>query len=294
MSVSAAAAAAEPVRTGRLRRTASGLSGLGALGTGALVICVVLALLAIIAPLIAPHDPNAVALSQAYGGSSSAHPLGTDSNGRDLLSRLIIGSRTSLLGPLIVTLMAAVIGAVLALVCAWFGGWVDAAISRVLDVLFSFPGLLLAVVAVAVFGHGLPAAVIALGISYVPYHARVTRSAAIRERSMPYVAALHVQGFSGLRICVRNILPNVFPLIVAHATVAFGYAMIDLAAISFLGLGVQPPTADWGSMVSTGEPGILSGHPQESLYAGICIVVAVAAFNVLGERMSDRQQGTAR
>jgi peptide/nickel transport system permease protein len=294
MSVSAAAAAAEPVRAGRLRRTAKGLTGLGGLGTAALIICVLLALLAIVAPLIAPHDPNTVALSQAYGGGSSAHPLGTDSNGRDLLSRLIIGSRTSLLGPLIVTLMAATIGAVLALVCAWFGGWPDAAISRVLDVLFAFPGLLLAVVAVAVFGRGLPAAVIALGIAYIPYHARVTRSAALRERSMPYVSALHVQGFSGLRICTRNILPNVFPLIVAHATVAFGYAMIDLAAISFLGLGVQPPTADWGSMVSTGEPGILSGHPQESLYAGICIVIAVAAFNVLGERMSDRQQGTAR
>jgi peptide/nickel transport system permease protein len=294
MSVSAAAAAAEPVRPGRLRRTAKGLSGLGALGNAALLVCVLLALLAVVAPLIAPHDPNAVTLSQAYAGSSSAHPLGTDSNGRDLLSRLIIGSRTSLVGPLLVTLMAALIGAVLALVCAWFGGWVDATISRVLDVLFSFPGLLLAVVAVAVFGHGLPAAVIALGISYIPYHARVTRSAALRERAMPYVSALHVQGFSGLRICLRNILPNVFPLIVAHATVAFGYAMIDLAAISFLGLGVQPPTADWGSMVSTGEPGILSGHPQESLYAGICIVIAVAAFNVLGERMSDSQQGTAR
>jgi peptide/nickel transport system permease protein len=294
MSVSAHAAAAEPARPGRLRRTAKGFSGLGTLGTVALVICVLLALLAIVAPLIAPQNPNTVTLSQAYAGPSSAHLLGTDSNGRDLLSRLIIGSRTSLLGPLLVTLMAAVIGAILALICAWFGGWVDTAISRVLDVLFSFPGLLLAVVAVAVFGRGLRAAVIALGISYIPYHARVTRSAALRERSMPYVAALHVQGFSGLRICTRNILPNVFPLIVAHATVAFGYAMIDLAAISFLGLGVQPPTADWGSMVSTGEPGILSGRPQESLYAGICIVVAVAAFNVLGERMSDRQQGTAR
>ena len=295
MSISAVAAAAEPTRVpGRLRRAAGGLAGLGPLGITALAVCVLLALLAILAPLLAPHDPNAVSLSQAYQGSSAQHLLGTDSNGRDLLSRLIIGSRTSLVGPLLVTVMAAVVGAVLALLCAWFGGWVDATISRVLDILFSFPGLLLAVVAVAIFGRGLPAAIIALGISYIPYHARVTRSAAVRERSLPYVSALHVQGFSGLRICVRNILPNVLPLIAAHATVAFGYAMIDLAAIPFLGLGVQPPTADWGSMVSTGEPGILSGHPQESLFAGIMIVIAVAAFNVLGERLSDAQQGTAR
>jgi peptide/nickel transport system permease protein len=295
MSVSAAAAAAEPAReSGRLRRVGSGVGALGPLGASALVVCVLLALLAIFAPLLAPHDPNSVTLSQAYAGSSSQHLLGADSNGRDLLSRLIIGSRTSLLGPLLVTLMAAIVGAILALLCAWFGGWVDSAISRVMDILFSFPGLLLAVVAVAIFGRGLPAAIVALGISYIPYHARVTRSAAIRERSMPYVSALHVQGFSGLRISVRNILPNVFPLIVAHATVAFGYAMIDLAAISFLGLGVQPPTADWGSMVSTGEPGILSNHLQESLFAGIMIVIAVAAFNVLGERLSDVQQGSAR
>jgi peptide/nickel transport system permease protein len=295
VSVSTAAAAAEPQRTsGRLRQATGGLKGIGPLGYIALTVCVLLALLAIFAPLLAPHDPNLVSLSDAYAGSSSQHLLGADSNGRDLLSRLIIGSRTSLLGPLLVTLMAAVVGAVLALTCAWFGGWVDGLISRVLDILFSFPGLLLAVVAVTIFGRGLPAAVVALGISYIPYHARVTRSAAIRERSLPYVSALRVQGFSGLRICVRNILPNVFPLIAAHATVAFGYAMIDLAAISFLGLGVQPPTADWGSMVSTGEPGILSGHPQESLFAGIMIVVAVCAFNVFGERLSDAQQGSAR
>lgn len=292
MSVSTVAAAAEPAReSGRLQRVSGGL---GALGVTALVICVLLAVLAIFAPLLAPHDPNTVTLSQAFQGPSSQHLLGTDSNGRDLLSRLIIGSRTSLVGPLAVTLMAAVLGAVLALTCAWFGGVVDAAISRALDIVFSFPGLLLAVVAVAIFGPGLPAAVVALGISYIPYHARVTRSAAIRERSLPYVSALRVQGFSGFRICVRNILPNVFPLIVAHATVAFGYAMIDLAAISFLGLGVQPPTADWGSMVSTGEPGILQSHPQESLFAGIMIVIAVASFNVLGERLSDVSQGSAR
>lgn len=271
-----------------------GSVGLGGVGTAALVTCVLLALIALCAPLLAPQDPNSVDLAQAFAGSSGAHPLGADSSGRDLLSRLIIGSRTSLLGPLLVTSIATVIGTTLAILAAWWGGWVDAVISRVLDVLFSFPGLLLAVGAVAVFGRGLPAAVIALGIAYVPYHARVARGAALSERSLPYVSALHVQGFSGARICLGHVLPNIGPLVVAQATVAFGYAMIDLAAISFLGLGVQQPTADWGSMVAAGKPGILRGHPQESLLAGLCIVIAVAAFNVLGERLSDRSAGSAR
>jgi peptide/nickel transport system permease protein len=289
MSAIGAASRVRALRRGRVRST-----GLGALGVAALAVCVLLALLAVFAPLLAPQDPNSVNLSQAFAGPSSTHLLGTDGSGRDLLSRLIIGSRTSLLGPLLVTTIASIVGTALAIVCAWVGGATDGVISRAMDVLFSFPGLLLAVGSVALFGRGLAAAAIALGVAYIPYHARVARSAALAERSLPYVQALHVQGFSGWRICLRNILPNIGPLVVAQATVAFGYAMIDLAAISFLGLGVQPPTADWGSMVSSGEPGILRGFPQESVFAGLCIVVAVAAFNVLGERLSDRSVGDAR
>jgi peptide/nickel transport system permease protein len=135
---------------------------------------------------------------------------------------------------------------------------------------------------------------VALGLAHLPYIARVTRAAALRERELPYVDALRVHGFSGFQICWRHLLPNLAPLIIAQATVSFGYVMVDLAAISFLGLGVQPPSADWGVMVASGEPAILAGHPQQSLYAGILIVITVCAFTILGERLADPDRAPGR
>jgi peptide/nickel transport system permease protein len=129
--------------------------------------------------------------------------------------------------------------------------------------------------------------IVALALAHMPYLARVTRAAAIRERELPYVAALRVHGFSALQICWRHLVANLAPLIIAQATVSFGYVMVDLAAISFLGLGVQPPSADWGVMIASGEPSILEGHPQQALYAGILIVITVCAFTILGERLTD-------
>jgi peptide/nickel transport system permease protein len=271
-----------------LRRVGSfGTNRLGAMGKAGAATIGVLALIALFAPLIAPHDPNALDLLHTFAGPSLAHPLGTDDTGRDLLSRLIIGSRTSLLGPLLVVSLSVLIGIPLAITSAWMRGPVDAAVSRLLDVLFAFPGILLAILLIALFGAGLPSAIVALAIAHMPYIARVTRAAAIRERELTYVQALRVQGFSFYRICGRHLIPNLGSLIIAQATVSFGYVMVDLAAISFLGLGVQPPSADWGVMVASGEPSILEGHPQQSLYAGIMIVITVCAFTILGERLAD-------
>jgi peptide/nickel transport system permease protein len=260
---------------------------LGTMGRASAMVIAILALVALFAPLLAPRDPNALDLLHTFAGPSLAHPLGTDDTGRDLLSRLIIGSRTSLLGPLLVVSLSVALGIPLAITSAWMRGPVDAAVSRLLDVLFAFPGVLLAILLIALFGAGLPAAVVALALAHMPYIARVTRAAAIRERELTYVEALRVQGFSFFRICGRHLLPNLASLIIAQATVSFGYVMVDLAAISFLGLGVQPPSADWGVMVASGEPSILEGHPQQSLYAGIMIVITVCAFTVLGERLAD-------
>ncbi len=257
----------------------------------ALIFLVIVAIIAIIGPWIAPQDPNAVNLGASLEGPSAAHWLGTDVVGRDLLSRLIVGARTSLLGPLLVVLIATTAGTVLAIVSAWLGGWVDSVISRTIDIGFAFPGLLLAFVAVAVFGPGLTAPVLALSLSYIPFVARVVRSAAIRERYLPYIAASAVQGFSAYSICRRHLLPNVRGIVLAQATLSFGYAMVDLAAISYLGLGVQPPTPDWGLMVSTGQASILQGAPQESIFAGLAIVLTVAAFMVVGQWLADRVPG---
>lgn len=268
---------------GWLRRLTGGDVLIGIAG-GALVVVVVVALGA---PLLAPHDPNAVNILNPLAGSSGAHLLGTDADGRDLMSRLIYGARSSLLGPALVVVMAGSAGTLLALVSVWFGGWTDELLSRLLDVLFALPGLLLAIVAAAVFGPGLIVCVIALTISYTPYMARLLRGPALKVRSQPYVAASELQGFSAPRIWLRHMLPALRPFIVAQAAIGFGYALIDLAALSFLGVGVQPPTADWGVLVSDGESSILRGAPQEALFAGILIVLTVVALNLIGERLAE-------
>ncbi|ADB53453.1 ABC transporter permease [Conexibacter woesei] len=274
--------------TASRRRRGSRFGTLGPLGWAALVVVVAAALLALFGPLLAPHDPNRIDLNLAYVGPYAGHPLGMDGQGRDLLSRLMVGARASMLGPLLVVAISTVLGGVLALLAAWRGGVVDQLIARLLDTLLAVPGLLLAILAVAVFGPGLTAPVIALGISYTPFFARILRGSALREVRQQYVEALRVQGFGGIPIVLKHLVPNLLPLLTAQATVNFGYALIDLAALSYLGLGVQPPTADWGAMVFSGQAGIVQGYYMESLAAGACIVAVVCAFNVLGERLADR------
>lgn len=269
----------------RRRRAGIGRSGMVALG-----VLVVVGALAVLAPLLAPQDPNAVDLSSAYQGSSGAHLLGTDASGRDLLSRLIHGARSSLVGPLLVVGVSTILGTALALAAVWFGGWFDQVVVRVIDAIFAFPGLLLAILATALFGSGMRSAVAALSIAYLPYIARIVRSAALRERNLPYIAALRVQGLHGFWITARHILPNVAGLILANATLAFGFALMDLAGLSFIGLGVQPPSSDWGAMVGTGMAGVLQQAPHEALYASALIVLTVAAVNVLGDRLTERSE----
>jgi peptide/nickel transport system permease protein len=254
------------------------------------VVCAVIVglavLFAIFGPLVAPQDPDAANLTNAFVGPVSGHVLGFDGQGRDLFSRLLTGARTSMAGPFLVILVSMAAGTTLAIAAAWAGGWVDSAISTVLDILFSFPAILLAILAAAVFGAGLTAPTLALGLAYTPYIARVLRGAALRERAREYIAACEVQGLGAITICARHLAPNLLPLIVAQATLTFGYAMVDFAAISYIGLGVQPPTADWGVMVATGQSGVLQGYPMESLTAGLAIVVVVVAVNLLGERLA--------
>ncbi|MBN1527524.1 MAG: ABC transporter permease [Thermoleophilaceae bacterium] len=264
------------------------LRGRDPLLAGCVVVIAALVLMALLAPLIAPHDPDASDILAANEGSSLSHPLGTDSVGRDILSRIIHGARLSLLGPALVVVAATVGGVAVALVTAWRGGRVDTVASRVLDILFAFPGLIFAILAVAMFGTGLVAPVIALSIAYLPYIARVIRSAAIRERALPYVEACQVAGMSPLRICWRHLLPNLLPYVAVQAAVSFGYALVDLSALSYLGLGVQPPSAEWGRMVADGQAAILNGNPEASLYAGMAIVVTVLAFNLLADRLVRR------
>jgi peptide/nickel transport system permease protein len=266
------------------------LRATGPAGITSAVIIAVATFVAVFGPLIAPYPPNLPNLSLAWVGPTGGHLLGYDFEGRDVLSRLLAGAQTAMLGPLAVVIVSVTVGTLLAVIAAWRRGASDAVISSGLDILFAFPGILFAVLAAAVFGASLLAAAIALSIAYMPYVARVLRGAALKERSRPYVAALEVQGASARSICLRHLIPNIAPLIVAQATILFGYAMVDLAAISFLGLGVQPPTANWGVMISENEDGILQGYPLPALAASVCIVVVVIAVNVLGERLFEQAQ----
>ena len=261
---------------------------LGLIGTVAAGFVALVVLGAVLAPLLAPYDPTIGSVTQRFQGPSLSHLFGTDQAGRDIFSRILWGARSSLIGPLIVVVVTAVAGTVLALISVWWGGLVDAAISRLLDLLFAFPNLLLAMLAIAVFGPSQTTAALALAIAYIPYTARIIRSMALRERNLPYVRSPQLQGISGVTITTRHLVPNIAPLIVTGATINFGFAMIELAALSFLGLGVQAPQADWGLMVSNGQQSLLKGYPAESLIAGVSIVLTVAAFGYVGEKLGGR------
>ena len=248
-------------------------------------VIVVLLIIALAAPLLAPHNPNAIQLSQTLSGFSSDHPLGTDAAGRDILSRLIYGTRLSLVGPLAVVVMSIVVGVPAGLVAGYRGGWVDSVLSRIWDMVFGFPPLLLAIVIVATFGAGFWTATIAIAITYVPLLTRVVRGVVLVECRNAYVDACRIQGFSAVRVCVFHILPNVAGTIVAQSTLNFGYALLDLAGLAFLGLGVQPPTPDWGQMLSDGRQSILFSVTEVTV-ASIAVAVAVIAFNMLGDAIA--------
>jgi peptide/nickel transport system permease protein len=245
---------------------------------------------AVLAPWIAPHPPNQTDILGTGAGPSASHLLGTDALGRDIFSRLLYGARLSLLGPALIIAFATLAGVFLAISSVWIGGWYDVLVSRLLDLLFAIPGLLVAILAVAVIGPGLLAPVIALSLAYTPYIARVLRSVALRERQLAYIESSTLIGYSAWTICTRQLLPNVTSLIRAQATIAFGAALVDLAATSYLGLGVQPPTAEWGIMVANGQSSLLNGQPWESVSAGVMIVVVVVLVNLIGERLASRAE----
>ncbi|MFE6736649.1 ABC transporter permease [Microbacterium sp. NPDC057650] len=259
--------------------------------TLSVVVLATVTLAAIFAPWVAPYDPDAVDFTAFYAPPSMAHWLGTDGLGRDLLSRIIFGGRTALIGPLAVVIFSTIIGILLGLLAGWRGGWIDAVLGRVFDVLFAFPSLLIAIMAVALFGKGLLAPVIAMSIAYAPFVARLTRALVTTERNRPYVSAYRVQGFGGGWIATRRVLPNVSPIVGAQSTLNFGYVLAELAGLSFLGLGVQQPTADWGAMINEAQSGLAAGQFLPAIAPAVVVVLVVVAVNIIGEELSDRIGG---
>lgn len=258
----------------------------GVLFTAPVVISIaVLALIilcCIFAPLISPYSPTEQNLADSLAKPSLQHLLGADKVGRDLLTRLFYGGRTTLLSAIGVVAISVVIGVPLGLISGYYRGWLDTIIGRICDVVLSFPSLLLAFVFVAGFGRSMANAILALGIVYVPMLTRLVRSLTMVEKNKVYVEAATSIGYSDARIMFRHILPNCVSTIVVQITLDLAYAILDLAALSFLGLGVQPPTADWGAMLDEGRNFLLQ-NPLLALAPGLAIIVTVVALNIFSD-----------
>ena len=240
-------------------------------------------LIATLAPwLLTQADPNAQTLTDSLLPASAEHPLGTDKPGRDVLARVIYGAAPTLIGALVVVIVSGAIGVPLGLIAGFYGGKREAVIMRPLDALLAFPALLLAVLVVATFGRGLNTVVLALGIFYVPAMARLVRSVTLVQRNLAYVDASRALGYSDRRIIFRHILPNLVGAVVVQSTIDLAYAILDIAALSFLGLGQQPPDPDWGSMLADGRSYLLQ-NPLPALSAGFAIMIAVVCFNLVGD-----------
>ena len=241
---------------------------------------------AIAGPPLAPFDPAAQDLPLRLAGPTRAHLFGLDELGRDILARVLAGSRISFLVGLTVVSISASFGTAVGAIAGYFGGWTDAAIGRVIDVLMAFPGLLLAIALVAVLGPGLGNVLFALAIIGWVGYARLVRGQVLRAREFDYVQAARAQGASIPRILWRHVIPTAIPAVVVQATLGMAGAIISEAALSFLGLGVQPPTPSWGTMLNGGRAHLLDA-PHLTIFPGLAIMVLVLGFNFAGEGLRD-------
>lgn len=254
------------------------------------VVMAIFVLAAIFAPLVAPYDPLAQDLTAKFAPPSLAHPLGRDELGRDILSRIIYGARVSLTAGLAAVAFSTVVGTTIGLVAGYAGRWADSVLMRLMDVLLAFPSILLAIVVVSILGQGLTNAMLAVGIVYVPQIARVVRSAVISVRGRDYVEAERALGASHLHIIRAAILPNSMAPLIVQATLTLATAILDIAALSFLGLGAQPPTPEWGAMLTSAFQsgyGVFVEGQHAILFPGIAIALAVLSVNFIGDGLRD-------
>jgi peptide/nickel transport system permease protein len=257
---------------------------LGAIGA---VVIVVMLLVAGLAPVISPYDPVAIDFGGMLARPSSAHWLGTDSFGRDVLSRLVHGSRTALLVGFGASILGAAIGAILGVGSAYFGGRVDLYVQRVMDIFLAFPLIILALALVAILGNSIPNLIMAITVPMIPRCALVIRASALSIREMAYVDAARAAGFGHARIVLRHMLPNVMAPFLIMLTAFVGQAILLESSLSFLGLGVQEPTPAWGLMLSGAAVEFAERAPWMAIFPGLAISLAVFAFNLFGDSLRD-------
>ena len=279
------AVAVPTARRAEWRKTARTLTR-NRLVLAGLVMVVGLIAIAALAGLIAPYDPIANNVRAALQAPSSYYFFGTDRFGRDVFSRVVYGSRLSLMVALVSVTVSALVGIALGLISGYYRGWVDNVIGRIMDVFFSFPALLLAIGVAAMLGPGLNNAIVAIAVVYSPVFGRVVRGPVLVERGKEYVEAARVIGASSPRIVLRHVFPNVLSPLTVQATITLSQAILLEAYLSFLGLGTQPPFPSWGTMLQEGRS-FLETAPWMSIFPGVAIMLTVLAFNLLGDGIRD-------
>lgn len=251
-----------------------------------LVILIIITAAGLFAPLIATHDPTSQSLMQRLASPSSEHWLGTDELGRDEFSRLVYGARISLLIALLGTAGGVIIGTIVGLISGFFGGWVDTLLMRIIDVMYAFPGILLAILIVAVMGPGVFNVVVALTVWGIPTLSRIVRSSVLALKSQDFIEAARAMGAGRGRIMFRHLLPNSLAPIIVYATLNVAGALLTTAGLGFLGVGVQPPTPEWGAMLSVGR-GYLRNAPHLMIVPGALIFLTVMSLNLIGDALRD-------
>lgn len=243
-------------------------------------------LLAILAPVIAPYDPFEIKLLDKLKPPSMEHWMGTDDKGRDIFSRILYGSQLSLAVGFVSVFIGAFFGIILGIVSGYYGRWIDTLIMRFIDILLAFPGLLLALAVVSALGPSLLNVMIAVGIFSIPTFARIVRGSTLSVKKMEYIDAIKVLGASDIKIIFVHILPNILSPIIVQGTLRLATSILSVAGLSFLGMGAQPPTPEWGAMLSSGRDFLYSA-PHIALFPGLAIAIIVLAFNIFGDGLRD-------
>ncbi|MBM7558037.1 peptide/nickel transport system permease protein [Halanaerobacter jeridensis] len=251
-----------------------------------LAIISILLVVAIFAPVLAPYDPLKTNVIQRLKAPSFSHWLGTDDLGRDILSRIIYGSRISIQVGVISVSLALVLGVTLGVLAGYYGGWIDSLVMRLIDIMLAFPSILLAIVIMAILGPQLSNAMIAIGFVNLPRFARIVRSSVLSVKEEEYVSAAQSLGSSDFRIITKHILPNCLAPLTVQSTLSIATAILEAAGLSFLGLGAQPPTPEWGAMLSSGRSAIQVA-PWVVAFPGLAIMITVLGFNLFGDGLRD-------
>ena len=256
-------------------------------------VLVLTALFTLVAPGMLPYDPYKQDLTMSFATPSAEHWFGCDQQGRDMFTRILVGTQISLSVGVLAVGISLVVGVTLGSIAGYKGGRVDTIIMRLMDIMLAVPSILLAIAFMAALGRGIDKAVVAIGLVSIPEYARIVRSQILAVKASDYVAAARVIGDSDAKIIFRHILPNVMPSIIVRATLGISGAILDCAALGFLGLGVQPPAAEWGDMLGRGRSYIFSA-PHSMLFPGLAITLTVLAFNLLGDGIRDAFDPKAR